>query len=158
VRFLFVDRVVALESGRRIETVKNVTSSEDVFADHFPGYPVLPGALMVETFEQAAQLLIAATHAFTRLGRLERLSRASFRQAVRPGDQLRVRCERRGVAEDTWTIAAAADVDGQRVAAATLDFSLAGVDDAETRARADRLREMLRVAQPGALALGGGGE
>jgi 3-hydroxyacyl-[acyl-carrier-protein] dehydratase len=43
-RFVFVDRVVSAEPRRSIETLKNVSAAEDVFADHFPGYPVFPGA------------------------------------------------------------------------------------------------------------------
>ena len=51
-RFAFVDRIVAAEPLRRIDTLKNVSATEDVFADHFPGYPVFPGALVVEAFAQ----------------------------------------------------------------------------------------------------------
>jgi hypothetical protein len=103
VRFVFVDRVLVLDPGRSIETLKNVTATEDVFADHFPGYPVFPGALIVETFEQASQLLIVATHAFACVGRLRAVRRGAFRHFVRPGDQLRVRCARTGGDDATWT-------------------------------------------------------
>src|SRR3989442_13784694 len=63
------------------------------------------------------------SHDWTRVGRLGRLSRASFRHFVRPGDQLRVRCELRSSA-DPWVLAATADVDGRRVATATLEYAL----------------------------------
>ena len=94
-RFVFVDRIVSAEPRRHIETLKNVSATEDVFADHFPGYPVLPGALVVEAFAQASQLLIGLSHEFAQVGRLRRLSRVAFRRQVRPGDQLAIRCERR---------------------------------------------------------------
>ena len=55
-RFVFVDRIVELVPSRRIETLMRVSGLEDVFADHSPGYPVLPGALVVEAFAQAARL------------------------------------------------------------------------------------------------------
>src|SRR3990172_4603519 len=109
-RFVFVDRVLDLEPGRAIETIKSVSASEDVFTDHFPGYPILPGALIVEAFEQAAQLLIGMTHDFATVGRLTRLSRVSFRRFVRPGDQLRLRCDLRSAAP-AWVLAAQAEVD-----------------------------------------------
>src|SRR3972149_3980793 len=110
-RFVFVDRVLDLEPGRAIETIKSVSASEDVFADHFPGFPILPGALVVEAFAQGARLLIAESHGFMRGGRLVRLTRAAFRRFVRPGDQLRVRCERRG---EGWTVVAGGTGGGGR--------------------------------------------
>ncbi len=146
-RFVFVDRLVAVDPGRRIETLKNVSMTEDVFVDHFPGHPILPGALVVESFHQAAQLLIALSHEFTQVGRLTRLSRVAFRRFVRPGDQLRLRCERRPASE-AWVLAASADVDGRRVATATLEYELAPVRaGTATAAQADRLSALARELQ-----------
>lgn len=143
-RFLFVDRIIALDPGRAIETLKNVSATEDVFDDHFPGYPIFPGALVVETFEQASQLLIGVSHDFTRVGRLRGVEQAVFRHFVRPGDQLRVRCARSAGDDSAWTVSASAEVDGRRVASATLDFALVpAVDD--DKAHAERLRETVRV-------------
>jgi 3-hydroxyacyl-[acyl-carrier-protein] dehydratase len=154
VRFLFVDRIVALDPGRTIETLKNVSATEDVFDDHFPGYPILPGALVVETFEQASQLLIGVSHEFARVGRLRAVQRAAFRHFVRPGDQLRVRCARTAGDDAGWTVSASGDVDGRRVASAVLDFALV-----EDTAHAERLREAvreLRAAPIDAAGHGGG--
>ena len=52
-----------------IETLKNVNGLDDVFADHFPGYPVLPGALIVAALAQAAPLRIALSRDFAEVGR-----------------------------------------------------------------------------------------
>jgi 3-hydroxyacyl-[acyl-carrier-protein] dehydratase len=143
-RFVFVDRIVALDVGRSIETVKNVSASEDIFTDHFPDHPVFPGALIVESFEQAAQLLIAETYGFARLGRLRRLSRVAFRRLVRPGDTLQVRCERRDADERAWTVAATAQVGGRPVATAVLVFALEEVAEGpETAERGARLRRLM---------------
>jgi len=143
VRFLFVDRIVTLDPGRTIETIKNVSATEDVFDDHFPGHPILPGALLVETFEQASQLLIATSHDFARVGRLRGVRRGAFRHFVRPGDQLRVRCVRTAGDPEGWTVNATAEVDGRRVASAVLDFALVSAVDAD-KAHAERLRESVR--------------
>ena len=72
---MFADRIVKLDAPRRIETSKHVSGLDDVFADHFPGYPVLPGALVVEAFAQACQLLIALSREFSEVGRLRRVAR-----------------------------------------------------------------------------------
>jgi 3-hydroxyacyl-[acyl-carrier-protein] dehydratase len=144
-RFVFIDRIVSAELRRHIETLKNVSAAEDVFTDHFPGYPVYPGALVVEAFAQASQLLIGLSHEFTTVGRLGRLSRVAFRRAVRPGDQLAIRCERRGLG-DAWVLDAAATVDGQPVAVATLEYTLeAALPGTESAREAGRLRLLARA-------------
>src|SRR5690242_21229795 len=56
--FLLVDRVIALEPGKRITALKNVTTNEPFFQGHFPGHPVMPGVLIVEALAQASGLLI----------------------------------------------------------------------------------------------------
>src|SRR5882724_2341022 len=143
-RFLFVDRIVDVEPSRRIETLKHVAGLDDVFADHFPGYPVLPGALVVEAFAQASQLLIASSHDFAQVGRPRRLSRAAFRQPVRPGDLLAIRCERRGD-EQLWVPEATATVGSRRVAAATLEYTLEPAEPGtDAGQRAERLRALAR--------------
>src|SRR5216683_2048068 len=122
----------------------SATQMRDVFADHFPGYPVFPGALVVEAFAQASQLLIGMSHDFAEVGRLRRLSRVAFRRQVRPGDQLSIRCERRAGGA-AWVLDARATVDGQPVATATLEYTLeparAGTEAAQ---QAERLRALVR--------------
>jgi len=158
-RFLFVDRIADVDLSRRIETSKHVVGLDDVFADHFPGYPVLPGALVVEAFAQAAQLLIAMSHDFTRIGRLRRLSRVAFRRQVRPGDELAIRCERRAAGESPWTLEAVARVGDRRVATAMLEYTLepaaAGTDAGR---HAERLRALVRELRPAPVATGARGE
>jgi 3-hydroxyacyl-[acyl-carrier-protein] dehydratase len=154
-RFVFVDRILRLDPGASIDIVKNVSATEDVFDDHFPGWPVLPGALLVETFEQATQLLVAVTHDFVRVARLERVSRAAFRALVRPGDQLTVTCRRRDADRQPealrWTVAATATVAGDTVATATLEVGI--VDDHD--GVGGRLRAMHRTLTMDALQLAG---
>jgi 3-hydroxyacyl-[acyl-carrier-protein] dehydratase len=55
--FLLVDRVLELETGKRIRALKNVTINEPFFTGHFPHRPVMPGVLMLEAMAQAAALL-----------------------------------------------------------------------------------------------------
>jgi len=143
-RFVFVDRIDTVEPHRRIETSTSVSGLDDMFADHFPGYPVLPGALIVEAFGQAARLLIGLSHDFARVGRLRRLSRVAFRHQVRPGEQLAIRCERRA-GEGPWVLDAVAGVDGRRVAEAVLEFAIApATPGTEDGACAERLRALAR--------------
>ena len=89
---LLVDRVLALEKGKSIKALKNVTINEPFFMGHFPHRPVMPGVLMLEAMAQAAALL-----AFDTLGvkpddktvyYFAGIDGARFKRPVEPGDQL----------------------------------------------------------------------
>ena len=90
--FLLVDRVTAMEKGRRITAIKNVTMNEPFFNGHFPHRPVMPGVLMLEAMAQAAALL-----SFHSMGIVPdektvyyfaAIDGARFKRPVEPGDQL----------------------------------------------------------------------
>jgi 3-hydroxyacyl-[acyl-carrier-protein] dehydratase len=90
--FLMVDRVLEIETGKRIKALKNVTMNEPFFQGHFPYRPVMPGVLMLEALAQAAALL-----SFDALGRapddktvyyFAGIDSARFKRPVEPGDQL----------------------------------------------------------------------
>jgi 3-hydroxyacyl-[acyl-carrier-protein] dehydratase len=148
-RFVFIDRLVAVELSCSIATRKNVSAAEDVFADQLPGFPVYPGALVVEAFAQAGRLLIATSHDFTVVARLVGLTRVAFPRMIRPGDQLAIRCER-CLADATWRLDARATVAGETVATATLEYALEPAPPAMPAGReAERLRA-LAGALPGA--------
>ncbi len=83
-----VDTIAEHEPGRRIVAIKNVSVSEEVFQGHFPGAPVMPGVLMLETFAQAATVLVAASG--RERASLRGFDRAKFRRPVVPGDQVRL--------------------------------------------------------------------
>ena len=57
-RFLMLDRITKWEPGRRGEAIKNITLSEDFFADHFPLRPIMPGVLIVEGMAQLGGLVL----------------------------------------------------------------------------------------------------
>jgi 3-hydroxyacyl-[acyl-carrier-protein] dehydratase len=58
VKFILVDQLLSLETGKRIVMSKNVTMAEEYLADHFPGFPVLPGVMMLEAAVQTAAWLV----------------------------------------------------------------------------------------------------
>jgi 3-hydroxyacyl-[acyl-carrier-protein] dehydratase len=90
--FLFIDRVVEIVRKKRIVAIKNVTINEPYFAGHFPGYPIMPGVLMVEAIAQAggALLLTEIPDREDKLMVFTGIERAKFRRPVVPGDQLRI--------------------------------------------------------------------
>ena len=90
--FLFVDRLLEFEAGKRAVGVKNASFGDPFFVGHFPNDPVLPGVVQVEAIAQVATALILLSFegldgkrpAFTGI------EKTRFRRAVRPGDVLRI--------------------------------------------------------------------
>mgnify|MGYP003573880370 CR=1 FL=1 len=95
--FLLLDRVVhmELEPEKKIRAIKNVTKNEPFFNGHFPGNPVMPGVLIIESMAQAGGVLLLSSVDEPR-GKLVYFSGidgARFRRPVLPGDTLTLECE-----------------------------------------------------------------
>lgn len=90
--FLLVDRVLSIETGKRIVALKNVTMNEPFFTGHFPHRPVMPGVLILEAMAQAAALLSFDTQGVTPDDKMvyyfAGIDGARFKRPVEPGDQL----------------------------------------------------------------------
>jgi 3-hydroxyacyl-[acyl-carrier-protein] dehydratase len=87
--FLFVSEVLDVEPGQHASARWDLTGKEAFFAGHFPGYPVLPGVLIVEAMAQTGALAVLTDERFTgRVVLLGGVDRARFRRQVRPGDSL----------------------------------------------------------------------
>ncbi len=103
---ILVDRVLEIEPRRRIVALKNVSINEPVFSGHFPGYPVMPGVLILEAMAQTAAILSIVSLGEDRPKDLiyyfAGIDRARFKRPVEPGDQLRMEVdfarELRGIA------------------------------------------------------------
>lgn len=89
---LLIDRVIEIERKRRIVAIKNATFNEPHFQGHFPGYPIMPGVLMVEAMAQAggALLLTEIPDRESKLMVFTGIDDAKFRRPVVPGDQMRI--------------------------------------------------------------------
>ena len=86
-----VDTIAEHDPGRRIVAFKNVTVNEEFFQGHFPGEPLLPGVLMIESLAQVATILLAQRQGAGGFHVLLRgVNRAKFRRQVVPGDRLRL--------------------------------------------------------------------
>jgi 3-hydroxyacyl-[acyl-carrier-protein] dehydratase len=119
---LLVDRVVEIEPGKRIVAVKNVSGNEPFFQGHFPGFPVMPGVLIIEAMAQAGGLL--ALHG-NRLAEGEfmlfaGIDKVRFRRAVLPGDTLVITVEALRLRARSAHLRGTATVDGALAAEAEI--------------------------------------
>ena len=122
-----IDAIVEHEPGRRVVAVKNVTVAEEFFQGHFPGAPLMPGVLMMESLAQAAAVLLlhrdgappdACVH-------LRGVDDAKFRRQVVPGDQVRLEVNRLAGRSPVERVHGTAYVNEQVVAEATLLLAVA---------------------------------
>ncbi len=127
--FLLVDRVLALEPGKSVRAVKNVTFNEPFFQGHFPGKPVMPGVLIIEAMAQAAGVLAFKSVPRPADGRqqivyLAGIDDARFKRMVVPGDQLILEAEVDRIVRNIGKFRCRALVDGQLAAEALLMAAL----------------------------------
>lgn len=93
--FLLIDRIIEFEPTKRVVAIKNVTINEPFFQGHFPGYPIMPGVLVIEAMAQAGGIIMLAEipDREKKLIVFTGIERAKFRRPVTPGDQLRIEVE-----------------------------------------------------------------
>jgi len=120
--FLFVDAIVEMERLKRVVGIKNVTINESHFQGHFPGQPIMPGVLIIESMAQTGGLLLLqeVPDRESKLLYFVAVDGARFRRPVVPGDQLRVEMKVISWRGDFCKLEGRATVDGQLAAEATL--------------------------------------
>ena len=120
--FLLIDRVVEFEPTKRLVAIKNVTINEPFFQGHFPGYPIMPGVLVVEAMAQAGGIIMMAElpDRDKKLVVFTGIERAKFRRPVVPGDQLRIEVDVLSFRTRAGRIEGKAYVDGKLACQATL--------------------------------------
>ncbi len=119
---LLLDRLENIVIGSSAVGIKNVTMNEPFFAGHFPGKPVMPGVLIVESMAQTAAALVMHSLNITHEDHLVyfmSISEARFRRPVGPGDTLRLEVEKQHQRGMVWRFYGKAMVDGKLVAEAT---------------------------------------
>ncbi len=92
--FLLIDKIVFIEDKLKVVAIKNVTGNEDFFNGHFPGFPIMPGVLIIEAIAQAGAFgMLASPENRGKLALFAGIDNARFRKPVVPGDQLRIEVE-----------------------------------------------------------------
>jgi len=121
--FLLIDRVVEIEPGQRVVAMRNVTANEPQFTGHFPGRPIMPGVLLVESLAQAGAVAVLSFPANRgKLVLFAGIDECRFRRIVVPGDTLRLEITVEKLGRVSGRARAVATVDGELAVEATLSF------------------------------------
>ncbi|MEY4936153.1 MAG: 3-hydroxyacyl-[acyl-carrier-protein] dehydratase FabZ [Bacteroidota bacterium] len=130
-RYQFIDKIKQIEIGKQIIIVKNVTITEDYFEEHFIGYPVMPGALQIETIVQACSALIEISSQYKLFSILLMVEKMKFRKMVHPGDQLVVTGTVLSQHSESALFDAKIEVDGKVVTAGQLMVGTFSVENSK---------------------------
>ena len=127
-RYYLVDKVTEVAVGKSARGVKNVTLSDEILHDHFPDYPIMPGALILESMAQLAGFLLEVTlnrpGAPLKRALLLQIQQAKFHETAGPGDRLELEVTIDSQLEGAAQVSGEAQVDGKRIVRALLTFAM----------------------------------
>jgi 3-hydroxyacyl-[acyl-carrier-protein] dehydratase len=152
-RFSLIDRIISIEPGKSIKAIKNLSIAEEYLADHFPGFPVMPGVLMVEAMVQTGAWLMRHDEDFAySMVLLKRAKAVKFLNFVSPGKTLHLTTELDDWNDGECTFKGSGTVDGQPAVSAKLTlerFNLADrnpkfkeSDESQIRAARELFRQL----------------
>ena len=123
--FLLVDRVTELFEGKSIKAYKNVTRNEPFFQGHFPGKPIMPGVLILESLAQAGAIAILKMDEYAgKVPLFVGANKVKWRKQVVPGDKLELSLEIIKLRKSIGIGKAVATVDGKVACEAEIMFAI----------------------------------
>jgi 3-hydroxyacyl-[acyl-carrier-protein] dehydratase len=129
-RWLWIDRFLEFDSGKSAKAVKNLSLAEDYFADHFPGYPVMPATLILEGLAQTGGILVGEVNDFREKVVLAKIPTCRFHREAVAGEQLTYEVEMIHLRPEGASVGGTVRVGDELIAEAELFF--AHLDQART--------------------------
>jgi 3-hydroxyacyl-[acyl-carrier-protein] dehydratase len=156
-RWFWIDRFIEFESGKRCTAVKNVTLAEEHLHDHFPGFPVMPGSLIIEGMAQTGGILLGETHQFEHIVILAKIPKTVFHSWACPGDTLHYTAVLEDVRPEGGTVSVTAKCGERLVAEAEILFAHVDQMNANIPASADQKNFVFEMGLMGILDVGKAG-
>jgi 3-hydroxyacyl-[acyl-carrier-protein] dehydratase len=142
--FQLIDRIVEVDTAARtIRAEARVPQASTIFEGHFPGYPILPGVLLIEAMAQTSGWLVIAMVRFERMAFLAAVKEAKFRHFVLPGQQLQLSATLTHEGSGYAIVDAKGTVDGKPVCDAQITFRVADFPNAELRGYMEEMAKRL---------------
>jgi 3-hydroxyacyl-[acyl-carrier-protein] dehydratase len=133
--FQLIDRIVELDlPGRKISSEAAVPAESTIFEGHFPGFPLMPGVLLVETMAQTAGWLVVAANRFERMPFLAQVKDAKLRTFVKPNQVLAVSATLEHEGSGYAVTKASIHLNGEAVCDATITFRVLDFPNDEMKA------------------------
>ena len=153
-RFILIDKIVSLEAGKEIKTIKNLSLAEEYLADHFPTFPVLPGVLLLEGLIESASWLVRKAENFSHsMILLQEAKNVKYKSFLAPGRQIEYTVRAKTVEENVSSFSGSGSTsEGIIVEArfvlrhfnlADKDSTMAGVDGEIIESMKQRLKLLL---------------
>jgi len=156
-RFHLIDRIEEIKYDEYIIAVKCVSLADDVFNEHFPGYPVFPGSLILEGLAQLGgcffELIMKNRNELVRRSILSIVNKMKFRKAVEPGDRLIYRADVISFCEDYGIVSVKAENTGILCAEGELTFSFIDIPDKSLN---DSRLELYKICMKNTLVINAG--
>ena len=143
-RWYWIDKFVEFDSGSHAKAVKNVSLAEEHRHDHFLGFPVMPGSLMIEGMAQTGGILLGEVNGFTHNVILAKVPKMEFHSWAMPGDQLIYEATLQDVREEGGSVTVKATVGDRLVADGEIMFVHLNSDDPQL-SRIDQKNFVFRV-------------
>ena len=125
-RWIWIDKFVQFDSGKRAVAIKNVTLAEEHLHDHFPGFAVMPETLMIEAMAQTAGILVGEARNFEEKVILAKIKKAAFFDYVKPGDTLKLEANIESITTEAATTSG--KITCQEKAIAEIDLMFSHID------------------------------
>lgn len=122
-RWIWIDKFIEFESGKRAVALKNITLAEEHLHDHFPGFAVMPECLMIEAMAQTAGILVGQARNFEEKVILAKIKKCAFFNYVRPGDTLLLEAKIESLADEAASTTGKITCGDKHIAEVDLMFS-----------------------------------